>query len=122
VHIGGTPREAALRARRQLEAVGVQVVGTVLNGAPMEGFGSYFHYYASYYGAEPQGAWYFGLGHQPSPGPTPAVAATHAGTLRGILLQAVLLRGLVDRRVRQRLSSLRPMLDRSLGRLRKRTR
>jgi polysaccharide biosynthesis transport protein len=122
VHIGTTPRDAALRARKQLEAVGAQVAGTVLNGAPMEGFGSYFHYYASYYGSEPDGAWYFGRGHRRDPGPAPAATAPRAAALPGLLLGGLLLRGLLERRLRQRLSSWRPMLPRGLWRLGKKSR
>jgi hypothetical protein len=118
VHIGTTPREAALRARKQLEAVGAKWAGTVLNGAPMEGFGSYFHYYATYYGSEPQGAWYFGLGHRQGSAPTPADASPHADVPRGLLIKALLLRGLGEHRLRQRLSSLLPVLRRGLRRLR----
>jgi polysaccharide biosynthesis transport protein len=121
VHIGTTPRGGALRARKQLDAVGAQVVGTVLNGAPMDGFGSYFHYYASYYGTEPHGAWYFGLGHSRGSA-TPATPALDAALRRGLILPVLLLHGVLDQRLRQRLSFMRSVLRRGLRRLRKTSR
>jgi polysaccharide biosynthesis transport protein len=60
VRIGTTTLEAAQRARRQLEAVGAQVLGAVATGTAMAGAGDYFHYYARRYGAGPSGEWYFG--------------------------------------------------------------
>jgi len=84
VHIGTTPLEAARRARRQLETVGAQVVGTVATGAPMEGVGSYFNYYAQYYGEEPSGAWYFGPAPQLGAGDARA-AASAVNVLRRVL-------------------------------------
>ena len=84
--IGTTPREAAQRARRQLETVGARIVGTVVTGAPMADVGSYFNYYAQHYGEEPSGAWYFG------PAPRQGGAGPRAGASAMRVLRRVLRR------------------------------
>jgi capsular exopolysaccharide synthesis family protein len=63
-HIGTTPCAAARMARRQLETVRAQMLGTVLTGVSMDRDGSYFNGYARHYGAEPYAAWYFGPDRQ----------------------------------------------------------
>lgn len=57
VNVGTTPREAAARARQQLEAVGAQVLGVVATGVPVGGVGAYDHYYSDYFGSEPFQVW-----------------------------------------------------------------
>lgn len=49
VRIGRTPREAARRARQQIESVGGRVVGVVVNGVPMPRRGRGYYYYSYYY-------------------------------------------------------------------------
>jgi len=57
VNVGTTPREAAAKARQQLEAVGAQVLGVVATGVPVGGIGAYDHYYTEYVGSQPFKAW-----------------------------------------------------------------
>ena len=59
VNPGTTYREAAVRARRQLEALGARVLGFVFNDAPVDGRRGYYGYaYYGYhaYGEEPEEA------------------------------------------------------------------
>ncbi len=59
VNPGTTHREAAVRARRQLEALGARVLGFVFNDAPVDGRRGYYGYaYYGYYayGEEPEEA------------------------------------------------------------------
>ena len=126
-HIGTTPREAAQRAHKQLDAVGAPVIGAVLNGAPMEGFGSYSNYYAHYYGADPGGPWYFGLGHQGSasaalanaPAGAPILAFRHF-VLQRLLLQRLLLRRVLPQALLFRRLLLRRLLAQRLPKRRRR--
>jgi len=55
VDLRETHREAARRARQQLEAVGARVVGVVVNGVPATRRG-YYYYYSHYYDAEKEKA------------------------------------------------------------------
>ena len=68
VHIGTTPREAAYRAYRQLQAIGARMIGVVTTGTPHDGFRYYGNECTSYYGSEPSGIWHFGAGWEPSSG------------------------------------------------------
>jgi capsular exopolysaccharide synthesis family protein len=55
VNMMKTPRDAARRARQQLEAVGARVLGVVINGMPerSRGYSYYYSYsYAGYYGSD----------------------------------------------------------------------
>jgi Mrp family chromosome partitioning ATPase len=59
VNPGTTHREAAVRARRQLEALGARILGFVFNDAPVDGRRGYYGYaYYGYYayGEEPEEA------------------------------------------------------------------
>lgn len=53
IHLGKTPREAALQARRRIDAVGARVLGLVVNGVPSDRRGSYYYSYERYYGDGP---------------------------------------------------------------------
>lgn len=53
-----THRDAAVRARRQLESLGAKVLGFVFNGAPVDGRRGYYGY--AYYG-------YYAYGEEPEP-------------------------------------------------------
>ncbi|MDI6772999.1 MAG: CpsD/CapB family tyrosine-protein kinase [bacterium] len=49
VHLEKTPREAARRARQQLEAVGARMLGLVVTGAPGRRGKGYYGYYSYYH-------------------------------------------------------------------------
>lgn len=56
VRIDRTPRDAARRARQQLDAVGARVLGVVVNGMPVKGRGtSYYYAYSEYYDSDSEG-------------------------------------------------------------------
>jgi len=54
INLPTTPRDAALRARHHLDAVGAKVLGVVVVGVPT-GRRGYGYYYRGYYGAESEG-------------------------------------------------------------------
>ncbi|HEY3247949.1 MAG TPA: polysaccharide biosynthesis tyrosine autokinase [bacterium] len=56
VHISKTPREAARRARQQLESVGARLLGVVVNAMPPRSRGhSYYYSYSEYYDTDAGG-------------------------------------------------------------------